>query len=223
MKLEIKNYTKEIKNNIILNNINLVLQSGKVYGFYGRNGSGKTMLFRAVTTLIKPTSGDVLIDDQSIIENDFDLSQIGILIEDPGYYPHLSGAENLTMLYTINHKRDDAYIMKVLERVNLGHAANKKYKEYSLGMKQRLRVAQAFMENQKLIILDEPTNGIDEEGLEIVYKLIEETKKDDCLILMASHNKEDLLNLCDVVYKIEDGKIVGTIEKGDQSDKEIKN
>lgn len=218
MKLEIKNYTKEIKKNIILNNINLVLESGNVYGFYGRNGSGKTMLFRAITTLIRPTSGDILIDDKSIIENDFDLSQIGILIEDPGYYPHLSGAENLTMLYTINHKRNDDYIMKVLENVNLAYAANKKYKEYSLGMKQRLRIAQAFMENQKIIILDEPTNGIDEEGLEIVYELIEEAKNDDKLILMASHNKEDLLNICDMIYKIEDGKIMGTIEKRDLGD-----
>lgn len=218
MKLEIKNYTKEIKNNVILNNINLELESGKIYGFYGRNGSGKTMLFRAVTTLIHTTSGDVLIDGQSIIENDFDLSQIGILIEDPGYYPHLSGLDNLTMLYTINNKRDDAYIMKMLEKVNLAYAANKKYKEYSLGMKQRLRVIQAFMENQKIIILDEPTNGIDEEGLEIIFKLIEETKQEDKLIMMASHNKEDLLNLCDVVYKIENGKITGILEKGDLSD-----
>lgn len=107
------------------------------------------MLFRAVTTLIHPTSGDVLIDGQSIIENDFDLSQIGILIEDPGYYPHLSGLDNLTMLYTINNKRDDAYIMKMLEKVNLTYAANKKYKEYSLGMKQRLRVIQAFYGKSK--------------------------------------------------------------------------
>ncbi|WP_294580204.1 ATP-binding cassette domain-containing protein [uncultured Thomasclavelia sp.] len=162
-----------------------------------------------------PTYGDILIDGSSIIENDFDLSQIGILIEDPGYYPHLSGLDNLMMLYTINHKPDKNYIMKVLAGVNLAYAANKKYKEYSLGMKQRLRVAQAFMENQKLIILDEPTNGIDEEGLEIVYSLIHEAKKDGKLVLLASHNKDDLKNLCDQVFKIEHGRIVDTIEMSD--------
>lgn len=215
MKLEIKNYTKEINNNIILDNINLDLESGKVYGFYGRNGSGKTMLFRAITTLIHPTSGDILVDGSSIIENDFDLSQIGILIEDPGYYPHLSGMENLMMLYTINNKKDENYILKILEKVDLAYAANKKYKEYSLGMKQRLRIAQAFMEDQKLIILDEPTNGIDEEGLKIIYRLIQEAKASGKLILLASHNKEDLKNLCDQVYKLDKGKIVDNYEMGD--------
>ncbi|WP_296878707.1 ABC transporter ATP-binding protein [Thomasclavelia sp.] len=213
MKLEIKNYTKEIKGNVILNNINLAFESGNVYGFYGRNGSGKTMLFRAVTTLIHPNQGDVLVDGKSIINNEFDLSQIGVLIEDPGYYPHLSGFENLMMLYTINNKKDNEFIHGVLKKMNLDHAANKKYKEYSLGMKQRLRVAQAFMENQKIIILDEPTNGIDEEGLKVVHKLIGEAKKEGKIILLASHSKDDLFALSDVVYKIDNGKIVGILEK----------
>lgn len=212
MKLEIKNYTKIIKDTVILNDINLELESGKIYGFYGRNGSGKTMLFRAIATLIHPTSGDILVNHKSIIKNEFDLSKIGILIEDPGYYPYLTGVENLTMLYTINNKKDVNYIHSVLKRVGLQDAGNKKLKEYSLGMKQRLRIAQAFMENQEIIILDEPTNGIDEEGIEIIRKIIEDEKKQGKLILLASHNKEDLRQLCDAIYKIDHGNIKGLLD-----------
>lgn len=207
MKLQIKNYSKEIKGNIILNNINLTFESGKVYGFYGRNGSGKTMLFRALTTLIYPSEGDVLVDDCSIIGADFDLSQIGILIENPGFYPYLSGFDNLDTLYRINNKRDDGIINSVLERVGLDYVGKKKYKEYSLGMKQRLRIAQAIMEDQKIIILDEPTNGIDESGLKDVYNIIKEEKQKDKIILLASHNYEDLEILCDEIFHIEKGQI----------------
>ena len=207
MKLKVINYTKIIKNKVILDNVNLELESGNVYGFFGRNGSGKTMLFRAITSLIHPTEGDVLIDGKSVNHDDFDLSQIGILIEDPGFYPHLTGFENLEMLYTINNKKDSDYIKSVLDRVGLLDAAFKKYKEYSLGMRQRLRIAQAFMEDQKIIILDEPTNGLDEKGIEIIYNLIQEEKNKGKLILLASHNKEDLKMLCDKIYSVREGKI----------------
>lgn len=207
MKLKVINYTKIIKNKVILDNVNLELESGNIYGFFGRNGSGKTMLFRAITSLIHPTEGDVLIDGKSVNYDDFDLSQVGILIEDPGFYPHLTGFENLEMLYTINNKKDSDYIKSVLDRVGLLDAAFKKYKEYSLGMRQRLRIAQAFMENQKIIILDEPTNGLDEKGIEIIYNLIQEEKNKGKLILLASHNKEDLKMLCDKIYSVREGKI----------------
>lgn len=216
MKLTVTNYTKVIKNKIILDCINLELESGVTYGFFGRNGSGKTMLFRAITTLIYPTKGDIQIDGKSIIHEDFDLSQIGILIEDPGFYPHLTGFENLEMLYTINHKKDEKHINTILDKVGLNDAKNQKYKEYSLGMKQRLRIAQAFMENQKIIILDEPTNGLDEKGIEIVRKIIQEEKQRGKLILLASHNKDDLKILCDKVYRIHEGKIKEEI-KGELS------
>ncbi len=211
MKLEIKNYTKKIKGKIVLDNINLKLESGKVYGFYGRNGSGKTMLFRAISTLIFPTTGDVLIDRKSIINEDFDLRQIGILIEDPSFYPYLTGLENLSLLYTINNKKDDQYLLSLMEKFDLSKVANKKYKEYSLGMKQKLKILQSIMEDQKIIILDEPTNGLDERGVEIIRNIIKDLKKKDTLILIASHNKEDLRILCDKIYKIDTGKIIGEI------------
>lgn len=211
MKLEIKNYTKKIKEKIILDHINLTLTSGNVYGFYGRNGSGKTMLFRAISTLIFPTRGDILVDEKSIIKEDFDLRQIGILIEEPSFYPYLNGLENLSLLYTINNKKNDKYLLSLMEKLELDHAASKKYKEYSLGMKQKLKIIQTIMENQKIIILDEPTNGLDEKGVEVVRNMIIELKKKDTLILIASHNKEDLKILCDKIYKMDHGKIEGEI------------
>ena len=212
MKLKVVNYSKKIKGKMVLDNVNLELKSGNVYGFFGRNGSGKTMLFRAITTLIYPTSGDIIIDGKSLINDDYDLSQIGLLLEEPGFYPHLTGFENLSMLYEINNKKNDQYINKVLEDIGLGDNARKKYKEYSLGMKQKLRIAQAIMEDQKLVILDEPTNGLDEASIKIVHNIIKKLKKQNKLILIASHNKDDLRLLCDKIFQIDDGRICGEIK-----------
>ena len=206
MILEIENYSKTINKRIILDNINLTFRSGNVYGFYGRNGSGKTMLFRALTTLIYPTKG-VKVDGKSILKEEFDLSQIGILIENPGFYPHLTGFENLEMLYRLNNEKNDQHIYDILKSVGLDYAGDKKYKEYSLGMKQRLRIAQAIMENQKIIILDEPTNGIDRSGLKDVHEIIKEEKNKGKIILLASHDLDDLKLLCDKIYFIENGRV----------------
>ena len=212
MNLKVKNYSKKIKDKLVLDDINLNLKSGNVYGFFGRNGSGKTMLFRAITTLIYPTSGDVIIDGKSIITDDYDFRKIGLLLEEPGFYPHLTGFENLSMLYQINNKRDDKHINKMLKSVGLEEKSSKKYKEYSLGMKQKLRIAQAIMENQELIILDEPTNGLDETSIKIVHEIIKKLKKENKLILIASHNKDDLRLLCDKVFKIDAGHICGEMK-----------
>ncbi len=209
MILEVKNYSKMIKNKVILDNINLKLFSGNIYGFYGRNGSGKSMLFRAISTLIYPSSGDILIDGKSIIKEDYDLSNIGLLLEDPGFYPYLNGYDNLSMLYEINNKKNPEYINSILELVGLSKFKKEKYKEYSLGMKQKLRIAQAIMENQKIVILDEPTNGLDETGIKTIKEIILSLKKQGKMILIASHNKDDLQLLCDKIYKIDSGKIIG--------------
>ncbi len=212
IKLEVKNYSKTIKGKVILEDINLQLESGHVYGFFGRNGSGKTMLFRAITTLIYPSSGDVLINGKSIINDKYDLSNIGLLLEEPGFYPYLNGVENLSMLYEINNKRDIPYIKEVMKSVGLTDCETKKYKEYSLGMRQKLRLAQAIMEKQELVILDEPTNGLDEASVALVHDIIENLKKDNRLVLIASHNKDDLRLLCDKIFKLENGKIDGEIK-----------
>lgn len=212
MILEVKNYSKTIKDKQILNNINLKLTSGNVYGFYGRNGSGKTMLFRAISTLIYPTKGDVFIDNISIINGSYDLSKIGLLLEEPDFYPYLTGLDNLSLLYEINNKKDICHIKKIMKEVGLLENQPEKYREYSLGMKQKLRIAQAIMENQGLIILDEPTNGLDEESVIKFHELIKKLKKDNKLILIASHNKDDLRLLCDKIFKIDAGELMGEIK-----------
>ena len=212
MVLEIKDYSKKIKHKQILDNINLSLKSGNVYGFFGRNGSGKTMLFRAITTLIYPTSGDIIIDKKSIINKDFDLRRIGLLLEEPGFYPHLTGLENLSMLYEINNKKNLDFMKEIMKKVGLQESQPEKYREYSLGMKQKLRIGQAIMEDQELIILDEPTNGLDEASIDNIHNIIKDLKKKNKLILIASHNKDDLRLLCDKVFKIEEGKIIGEIK-----------
>ena len=212
MILEVKNYSKTIKDKQILNNINLKLTSGNVYGFYGRNGSGKTMLFRAISTLIYPTKGDVFIDNISIINGNYDLSKIGLLLEEPDFYPYLTGLDNLSLLYEINNKKDICHIKKIMKEVGLLENQPEKYREYSLGMKQKLRIAQAIMENQGLIILDEPTNGLDEESVIKFHELIKKLKKDNKLILIASHNKDDLRLLCDKIFKIDAGELMGEIK-----------
>lgn len=206
MKIIVKDYTKIINDNVILDNVNLTFESGNIYGFYGKNGSGKSMFFRALTTLIYPTSGDILIDDVSLIKDSYDLRNFGVVIEDPGFYPSLSGFKNLELLYTINHKKNDKVINDVLDKVGLLKYKNKTYKEYSFGMKQKLRIAQSIMEDQKIIIWDEPTNGLDSKSIKDIYNLILEEKKKDKVIFIASHNKEDLDLLCDKIYHVYDGK-----------------
>ena len=211
MKIEVKDYVKTIKGKMILDHINVTFESGKVYGLYGRNGSGKTMLLRAMCSLIFPDHGDVLIDGVSIIHDDFDLRSFGVLLEDPGYYPFLSGIDNLDLLYTINHKSDQAYLESLMEEMDLKEAKDKKFKEYSLGMKQKLRIIQTYMENQTIIFLDEPTNGLDEKSVETVRNKILKLKSEGKLIVLASHNKDDLKLLCDTIYKLESGALTGEI------------
>lgn len=212
MKLIVKNYTKRIKGKIILDNINLDLTSGNVYGFYGRNGSGKTMLFRAIATLIFPTDGDVMVDGKSIINNNYDLSNFGILIETPNFYPYLSGFDNLDMLYRINNKKNITHIDNLLKKMDLYDYKDQKYKEYSLGMKQKLRIAQAIMEDQQIIILDEPTNGLDEKAIKNLHNIILNLKKQKKIVLLASHNIEDLNYLCDEIFYISNGKLTNKKE-----------
>lgn len=208
MKLEVKNYTKVIKGFTILDNINLSLTNGNIYGFSGRNGSGKTMLFRAITGLILPTEGDVLLNNKSIVYDTVDLRVFGTLIDHPDFYPDLTGFDNLMLLYQINHRADKPFIMRQLKRIGLDGAEFKKYKTYSLGMRQRLKIIQAIMENQKIIILDEPFNGIDSEGVQDLYDLLKEEKEKGKLILLSSHNQEDLSELCDEIFHMNQGKLL---------------
>ncbi len=204
----IKNYYKIIKGSHVLNNINLELDKGQIYGFIGRNGSGKTMLFRAICGLIKPTTGEVFVDNYSISKDiDFPKS-CGVIIETPGFWDELTGFECLKILAGIKKIINDDEICNWMNRFNLNPKDKRTYKKYSLGMKQKLALAQAFMENPDLIILDEPTNSLDETSVLDLRNIIIEQKKRGATILLASHHKEDIEILCDKIFRIDNGQLL---------------
>lgn len=207
MKLEIKNLSKKFKDVYVLKDINLTFESGKIYGFTGRNGSGKSVLLKIICGFYTPTSGEVLLDNYNyILNNDFPKST-RCLIEKPNFLPDLTGYENLKLLASIENKIGDKEIMDIIEKLNLKEEINKKYSKYSLGTKQKLGIAQVLMEDPKLIVLDEPLNGIENETAKEVRKILNEEKKKDKIIIVASHIKEDIDTLADVVYNIDNGII----------------
>ena len=166
MKIEIKNYTKTIRKNIILDNINLNLESGNIYGFIGRNGSGKSMLFKSICGLTSINQGEILIDSHKLgCDIEFPKS-VGAVLDNGGFLPNLSGLDNLILLASINNKATIEDIKKSMSILGLDPNDNKSVKKYSLGMKQKLSIAQALMENPSLLILDEPFNGLDKHSVD---------------------------------------------------------
>lgn len=207
MKIDVKNYTKFIKKKTILDNVNISFESGKIYGLHGKNGSGKTMLLRAICGLILPTSGEVSIDGK-VIGKDIEFPEsVGIIIENMTMLTDYTAFDNLKILAKIKKIATDEDIRSALENVGLNPDDKKKVKAFSLGMKQKLNIAQAIMEKPKLLLLDEPTNALDEESVKDVRKLLLEMKEQGVLIIIASHNKEDLEVLCDDLVEIYEGRI----------------
>lgn len=201
----IKNLSKKIKNETILDNINIELNSGKTYGFVGYNGSGKSMLFKAICGLIKPTDGYISIDNKIIGQDISFPESIGIFIDEPGFIPGYSAYKNLKILADIQGKIGNNEINDALLSVGLDPNNNKAVKKYSLGMKQKLGIAQAIMESPKILILDEPMNGLDHESVNQIRKLLLEQKNNGVTILLASHNKDDITVLCDKIYNMNSG------------------
>ena len=207
-KITLEHVSKVIKNVEVLKDINVCLQKGKVYGLKGYNGSGKTMLLRMIAGLIKPTEGTVFIDDK-ILHKDMDFPEdIGVMIENPNFWSNYSGKEVLYSLAMINKKIGMSEIDEVLERVELNPQDKRTIKKYSLGMKKRLGIAQAIMEKPQVILLDEPSNALDKKGVEMVRKIIQDERERGALIVLASHQNEDL-DICDAIIEIEEGRIVG--------------
>lgn len=205
MKLEIKNLSKKFKDVYVLKDINLTFESGKIYGFTGRNGSGKSVLLKIICGFYTPSTGEVLLDNYNyILNNDFPKST-RCLIEKPNFLPDLTGYENLKLLALIENKIGDKEIMDTIEKLNLKEEINKKYSKYSLGTKQKLGIAQVLMEDPELIVLDEPLNGIENDTAKEVRKILNEEKKKDKIIIVASHIKEDIDTLADIVYNIDNG------------------
>ena len=205
MEIKVENITKRFKKVMVLKDVNMDLKEGNIYGLYGRNGSGKSVFLKIMSNLYKPSSGTVLFDGKEVDYNRANVF-IGALIESPNFFPELTGLENLKLLAKIQNKISEKEILDVLDMVNLSDEKNKKVKEYSLGMKQKLGIAQAIMENQKIILLDEPFNGVDATSVTKIMNILKELKKDK-IIVLSSHIKEDLENLCDKIYYFDAGVV----------------
>lgn len=208
MEINIKNLNKVISHNQVLENINLKLTGNKIYGFYGKNGSGKTMLMRAICGLIVPTSGEVQINGK-ILGKDISFPEsIGALIENPGFLQNCSGFKNLKYLARIQNKINDSEILGAMEKVGLDPNEKKSFRKYSLGMKQKLGIAATIMENPDILILDEPFNALDEETVEKIRNLILSKKDENRIIILSCHDREELENLSDVIIEIKNGQII---------------
>ena len=199
--------TKKIKDNVILNDINLSFDKGKIYGIRGYNGSGKTMLLRAIAGLIKPTNGKVIVNGKIVGKDTPFPNNMGILIEYPSFIPDYTGFNNLLFLAKINNRINVSDIKKIISLVGLDPNDKRKYKKYSLGMKQRLGIAQAIMEDQDLLLLDEPTNALDEKGIDLIIDIILKLKTEGKTIIVTSHDREFLEKITDDMYIISEGMI----------------
>lgn len=208
MKIEIKDYTKVIKGKTILDNINYTFEGGRIYGLQGRNGSGKTMLLRAVSGLMFATSGNITVDGK-VLHKDIEFPEnLGLIIESTELLPQFDAFTNLKLIAEIKKVATDDDIRKAIDDVGLDEAGDKKVKEYSLGMRQKLAIAQAVFEKPEILLLDEPTNGLDEASVEKIRKLLKELSESGTLIIVASHSKEDMEFLSDVLIKMDNGRIV---------------
>lgn len=207
MDVILTNVSKKIEKEQVLQDVSFSLKEGMIYGLVGRNGSGKSMLLKTICGFIRPDKGSVLVDGIDIYKTNSFPKNTRALIERPNYLPDLTGYENLKMLASIMNKIGDEEIFDALKKVNLFEEKDKKFKKYSLGMKQKLGIAQVLMEDPDLILLDEPFNGIEDESIEKIRKILLEEKRRGKLIIIATHIKEDIDELCDVIYKMSDGKM----------------
>lgn len=221
MKIKIENVSKSIKNTPVLSKVSLDLESGKIYGLRGKNGAGKTMLLRMMCGLIFPSSGRVLIDSLELGKDISFPNSVGVLIENPGFISNYSGLKNLINLASIKNEIDEQAIIDLMKYFDLDPYDKKKMKNYSLGMKQKIGIISALMENPRLILLDEPINALDEETSKKVLDLLNERKNNGALIVIASHDREELDFLADEIIEMKDGKIELS-KGGERNDKNEK-
>lgn len=211
--IAINNYTKKIKKRTVLDNINLTFDKGKIYGLVGKNGCGKTMLLRGICGFITASQGEIIINNIKVGNGKFAPS-FGTVIENTELYNNLTAFENLSLLSSFSKNRVDKEVINYwIKRFGLEPTSKKKYGEFSLGMRQRLSLAQAFMQRPELIVLDEPTNALDEKGIKEFHEIALEAKNDGATIIIASHSKEDIDILCDKIFCMENGKITKEFEK----------
>ena len=207
--IKIEHLTKKFGDAVVLDDISMELVPGKIYGLVGRNGSGKTMLMKHILGFVHPTSGKILVDGKEI-GKDIDMPQnVGAIIENPGFLPEYSGFKNLKFLAMIRGKIGNEEIKEAIRLVGLDPESKKHVGKYSLGMRQRLGLAQALMENPDILLLDEPLSGLDNDGVQEMHELLMKQKKQGRLLVIASHSKEDIAVLCDEVFRFDKGKMIG--------------
>lgn len=207
MKIEVTNVSKEFNGISVLESINIKFEEGKIYGLIGKNGSGKSVFLKMLCEFYKPTTGEIKINGKNIIKEGVFAPDTHALIENPSFLPDLTGYENLELLSKIQKKIGKKEIEETLKRVNLYYEKDKKYSSYSLGMKQKLGLAQVLMEDPKILIFDEPFRGIEEETVVKIRKILLELKTNGKIIIIASHDKEDIEKLADIVYKFENNTV----------------
>lgn len=206
--IKVDNAVKKFDKYTVLDHVNITCNKGEICGIVGRNGSGKTVLFKSICGFVKLNEGTITVNGKVMGKDMKVLKKAGIIIEEPGFLRNKSGMKNLEYLYMINNKRDKKYLRSVMENVGLDPYSRKKVGKYSLGMRQRLAIAQATMEEQDIIILDEPMNGLDNHGVQEVREYLLQLKKQGKTILIASHNREDIDVLCDKVYEMDNGRVI---------------
>ena len=216
MNIKISHVSKIIKNNPVIKDISMELQSGAVYGFKGINGSGKTMLMRLISGLIRPSQGEISMNGKILGKDISFPNSIGVFLEYPAFLDAYSGFNNLKLLASIKSVASDDDIRNTLLRVGLDPDSNKKYKKYSLGMKQRLGIAAAIMEKPEIVILDEPTNSLDEDGVDLVKHIVRNEKERGALVLVSCHDAEILKGMSDEVFLLEQGRLIGHITEEDK-------
>ena len=203
--IQIVNLTLTIKKTEILKNINIRFEQGKIHGLIGRNGSGKTMLMKCICGFVRPTAGEVFVADKQIGKDCDFPENVGIIIETPGFIPYYSGYKNLKLLADLNKKIGADEIKATMQKVGLDPELKRHVRKYSLGMRQRLGLAQAIMENPDLLILDEPMNGLDKDGVADMRQYLLDLKAQGKTVLIASHSAEDIEVLCDTVCEMDKG------------------
>lgn len=205
--IRVENLFLTIKGNEILKDVNVHFEKGKIHGLIGRNGSGKTMLMKCICGFVRPTGGQITVADKRVGKDcDFPES-LGMIIENPGFIPYYSGCKNLTLLADLRKKIDKSQVLATMEKVGLDPGLRIPVKKYSLGMRQRLGLAQAIMEDPELLVLDEPMNGLDKDGVVDMREYLLELKEQGKTILIASHSAEDIELLCDDVVEMEKGRL----------------
>ncbi|MBW8349301.1 ATP-binding cassette domain-containing protein [Bacillus sp. IITD106] len=211
--IEIHNVTKRFGETTVLNGISLSLEKNKIHGLIGRNGSGKTMLLKCICGFVIPTTGMIKVNGK-IIGKDVEVPEnVGIIIEAPGFLPNYDGYTNLKFLASINKMISKEKILTTIEKVGLDPKSKRSVGKYSLGMRQRLGLAQALMEDTDILILDEPMNGLDNQGVSDIRTLLLELRNQGKTIILASHGKEDIEILCDTVHELDRGEIIQSIAK----------